>query len=117
MTFRACVVAFILCSSAAATAQELPLFNTQRYCSYLFPGTGIDGDPLDVMHHACLTAEAKFRERAVRVWADIPADVRLECLGTSRLTTAGGSYEELAKCLAAYVAHEYLEGRLGLSPN
>ena len=110
MVLRRFIIAAILPVSAVAFADDLPVVNSQKYCNAMFPLSVVAEEPSDVLRKGCLALESKFRARAVRIWSEIPEDVRDQCVTAQFLSPAGVSYEGIAHCLARHIAHVYLDG-------
>jgi hypothetical protein len=109
MMFKSFVVAAILPVSAAAMAGDLPVVNSEKYCSAMFPLSTASDEPLDFLRLKCLMIEEKFRGKALRIWSDIPQSIRDQCFSAQILSPAGVSYEGIAHCLARHVAHAYFD--------
>ena len=111
MRVQLTTMAALLIASPCA-ANDLPEYDIQLHCKAT---TALFGDNQRLLLDSCAEAERKSKKQVGARLNEFDDKTFKHCDAMSA-TTAGGSYQVFAGCLAMDVANRFLEGKIDIIP-
>lgn len=102
-----------LISHSAFAQTSLPVFDSDGYCE---KSTAlIFGNNADVKA-GCIDNEASYHTKIMRLWPQVPDEVKQSCIKLSAFSPIAATYQGLAGCASLAMGNLWLEGKLHLTP-